>query len=63
MADKQRGTGAPGNSQDRPRGQGSSEQGNHSKSSDNNRSQQIKDNNKSTTKNDQSSHGRAETNR
>lgn len=52
MADKQTGTGAKGNSTDRPRGQGSSQTGNHDNRSMDNRSQQVKDNNKSTSGND-----------
>jgi hypothetical protein len=63
MADKQSGTGAPGNSKHRPREQGSSEHGNHTKSSTDNRSQQIKDTNKSSAKNDNANHGRTGTNR
>jgi hypothetical protein len=47
MADKQTGTGAKGDSSRRPKGQGSSEKGNHTKTSTDNRSQQVKDTNNS----------------
>jgi hypothetical protein len=63
MADKQTGTGARGNSQDRPRGQGSNEYGNHTKTSTDNRSKQIKDTNQSSDSNDQASKGRTNNNR
>ena len=63
MADKQTGTGARGNSQERPRGQGSSEYGNHTKTSTDNRSKQIKDTNQSSDSNDQASKGRTNNNR
>ena len=53
MADKQTGTGARGNSQRRPKGQGSSESGNHTRTSSNNRSQQKKGTNRSESSNDQ----------
>jgi hypothetical protein len=47
MADKQTGAGAKGNSSRRPKGQGSNERGNHTKTSTDNRSQQIKNDNNS----------------
>jgi hypothetical protein len=50
MADKQTGTGAKGDSSRRPKGQGSSERGNHTKTSTDNRSQQIKGDNNSNNK-------------
>ena len=63
MADKQSGTGARGNRQDRPRGQGTSEYGNHTKTSSDNRSQQVKDNNKSSASNDNVNEGRTSNDR
>ena len=59
MADKQSGTGARGNSQNRPKGQGTNEHGNHTKTSTDNRSQQIKEQNKSDRSNDNSASGRS----
>lgn len=47
MADKQSGTGARGDSSRRPKGQGRSERGNNTKTSTDNRSQQIKQDNSS----------------
>lgn len=49
MADKQSGTGARGK-QDRPKGQGSEERGNHTRTSTDNRSKQVKDSNRSSEK-------------
>ena len=49
MADKQTGTGAKGRQQN-VKGQGSSESGNHTKTSTDNRSRQVKDNNRSSDK-------------
>ena len=63
MADKQSGTGARGNRQDRPRGQGKSEYGNHTQTSTDNRSQQVKDNNKSSASNDNVNQGRTSNDR
>lgn len=58
MADKQTGTGARGNRSDRPKGQVASQRGNDTKTSMDNRSQQIKHDNKSTASNDAVSGGR-----
>lgn len=63
MADKQSGTGAWGNRQDRPREQGKSEYGNHTKTSTDNRSQQIKGDNKSSASNDNVNQGRTNNDR
>lgn len=63
MADKQSGTGARGNQQDRPKGQGKSEYGNHTRTSSDNRSQQIKEDNKSSASNDNVNQGRTKNDR
>lgn len=49
MADKQTGTGSRGK-QNRPKEQGGNEYGNHTRTSTDNRSRQVKENNRSTEK-------------
>ena len=49
MADNQSGTGAPGK-QNKSEGQGKRSTGDHTKTSTDNRSKQVKDNNRSTDK-------------
>ena len=49
MADKQTGTGARGK-QNKPKGQNRTETGNHTRTSTDNRSKQVKENNRSTNK-------------